>query len=267
MIRRHYVDGVWGQVHVTETGGGAPLLLLHQSPLSGAMFLPAMPQLAAAGYRALALDTPGFGASDPPPAPQSIEAHADALLPVLDGLKLDRVHMLGHHTGASIAAAFAARHPGRVDRLILNGIALLNPEERAFFATFRFEPVVPRADGGHLTDAWAQRLQATPGWTDITAMHRHVATMLANPDRYFWAFEAVFAHDLAADLARITAPTLVLTNSGEDLFEASKRAAATRPDWRLAALDGGTHDIVDEQPQAWASAVIDFLAAATPDKA
>lgn len=266
-MRRQYLDGVWGQVHVTEAGAGAPLLLLHQSPLSGAMFAAAMPLLAAAGFRALALDTPGFGASDPPPAPQSIIAHADALAGVLDALGLARAHVLGHHTGASIAASLAARHPDRVDRLILNGVPLLSDEERAFFATFKFAPVVPRADGGHLTDAWHQRLQATPGWTDLDAMHRHVATMLANPTRYFWAFDAVFAHDLAADLAAITAPTLVLTNSGEDLYAASARAAASRPDWRFAALDGGTHDIVDEQPGAWAAAVIDFLAAPAPDKA
>lgn len=267
MIRRRYLDSVWGQVHVTESGNGTPLLLLHQSPLSGSMFLPAMPLLAAGGYRALALDTPGFGASDPPPAPAAIAEHADALAGVLDALGLPRAHVLGHHTGASIAAAFAARHPERVDRLILNGVALLSAEERAFFATFRFAPVVPRADGGHLVDAWNQRLQATPGWTDIAAMHRHVATMLANPDRYFWAFEAVFAHDLASDLEHIKSPTLVLTNSGEDLYAASGRAAARRPDWRFVALKGGTHDIVDEQPQAWAAAVIDFLAAPTPDKA
>ena len=70
----------------------------------------------------------------------------------------------------------------------------------------------------------------------------------------------MFAHDLAADLAAIRAPTMVLTNSGEDLFEASARAAATRPDWTLKALDGGTHDIVDEQPAAWAAAVAGFMA-------
>jgi pimeloyl-ACP methyl ester carboxylesterase len=175
--------------------------------------------------------------------------------------------VLGHHTGASIAASLAARHPGRVDRLILNGLPLLSEDERRFFATFKFAPLVPRADGGHLVDAWNERLQATPGWTDIAAMHRHVATMLANPDRYFWAFDAVFAHDLAADLERIKVPTMVLTNSGEDLYAASGRAAARRPDWRFVALDGGTHDIVDEQPQAWAAAITDFLAAPAPDKA
>lgn len=263
MIRR-YVDGAWGQVHVTEAGAGPALVLLHQSPLSGSMFLPALPLLAAAGFRVLALDTPGYGASDSPPVPPSVAAHADALLPVLDALGLARVHLLGHHTGASIAAAFAAQHGARIDRLVLNGIALLSDAERAFFATFKFAPLVPRADGGHLVDAWQQRLKATPGWTDIDAMHRHVTTMLANPDRYYWAFEAVFAHDLAADLAAITAPTLVLTNSGEDLFEASRRVAAARPDWAFAALDGGTHDIVDEQPGAWAAAVAAFLTEQAP---
>jgi pimeloyl-ACP methyl ester carboxylesterase len=223
------------------------------------MFLPALPMLAAAGLHVLALDTPGFGASDPPPAPPSIADHADALAHVLDSLGLGRVHLLGHHTGASIAASLAVRHGQRLDRLVLNGLALLSAEEREYFAGFRFAPLVPRADGGHLIDAWQQRLQATPGWTDLAAMHCHTVTMLANPDRYFWAFDAVFGHDLAADLAAITAPTLVLTNTGEDIYDATCRAARSRPDWAFTALAGGTHDIVDEQPQAWAAAVTAFL--------
>ncbi len=259
---RRYVDGLWGQVHIEEAGpdvGSAPaLVLLHQSPLSGSQFAPALPYLAP-HFRVLAPDTPGYGASDAPPAPASITAHADALATLLDGLGLARVHLLGHHTGATIAAAFAARHADRVDRLILNGVPLLSDAERAHFSTFRFAPLRPRADGGHLLDAWNQRLAATPGWTDLAAMHRHTATMLANPQRYFWAFDAVFGHDMQPDLAAITAPTLLLTNSGEDLFEATQRVHALRPDWAFAAVDGGTHDIVDEQPKAWAAAVSAFL--------
>ena len=245
-------------MHVTEAGTGLPLVLLHQSPLSGAMFLPALPLLAAAGFRAIAIDTPGFGASDPPPEPQSIRAHAEALLPVLAALDCGRVHLLGNHTGASIAAAFAARHADRVDRLILNGAALLNDAERAFFAGFEFAPLVLRADGSHLGSAWQQRLKATPGWTDLGAMHRHVVTMLANPDRYFWGFDAVFAHDLAADLAQIAAPTMVFTNSGDDLYAASCRVAAAWPNWAFKSIEGGTHDIIDEQPGTWAGIIADF---------
>ena len=248
-------------MHVTTAGRGPTLVLLHQSPLSASQFLPAFPALVAAGLRVFALDTPGFGASDPPPEPASITDHADALLSVLDTVGDGPVHLLGHHTGAMIGAALAARHPTRLASLVLNGVPLFNADERAFFAGFRFAPIMPRADGGHLVDAWQQRLQASPGWTDVAAMHRHVATQLGNPDRFHWGFEAAFAHDLAADLARITTPTLILTNTGEDLYAASLRASALRPDWAVTILDGGTHDIVDEQPEAWAAAVAGFVRA------
>jgi pimeloyl-ACP methyl ester carboxylesterase len=258
-IRRRYVDGRWGQVHLTEAGSGPTLVLLHQSPLSASQFLPAFPALAAAGVHVVAIDTAGFGASDPPPAPASIIDHAEALLPVLDALGPHPVHLLGHHTGAGIAAAFAARHGARLHSLILNGVPLFDAATRAHFATFRFAPLQPLADGSHLQAAWDQRLRASPGWRNLAAMHRHVTTMLANPDRYHWGFDAAFAYDIATDLPRITVPTLVFSNSGEDLYAASQQAAALRPDWRFAALDGGTHDIVDEQPEAWAAVVAGFV--------
>jgi pimeloyl-ACP methyl ester carboxylesterase len=259
-IRRAYLDAPHGQLHLRRTGeGGEPLLLLHQSPLSGAMFEAALPLLARAGFDAAALDTPGYGGSDPPPSEATIAAYADAAHMAIQALGWDRAHILGHHTGASIAASLAARYPQAVLKLVLNGVALLSDEERAFFAGFRFAPIAPRPDGGHLTDAWNQRLAATPGWSDIDAMHRYVVEMLANPARYHLGFVAAFAHDLESDLRRIAAPTLVLTNTGEDLYEASRRAAALRPDWAFAALEGGTHDIVDEQPEAWVAAVTRFL--------
>jgi pimeloyl-ACP methyl ester carboxylesterase len=54
-------------------------------------------------------------------------------------------------------------------------------------------------------------------------------------------------------------PTLLLTNTGEDLYAATRRARALRPDFAYVELEGGTHDIVDEQPAAWAAAVSEFL--------
>jgi len=155
-------------VHVTSAGTGPTLVLLHQSPLSASQFLPAFGPLVAAGLRVVALDTPGFGASDPPPAPVSIVDHAEALLAVLAAVADGPVHLLGHHTGAMIGAALAARHPAALATLILNGVPLFDDAERAFFATFRFAPVEPRADGGHLVDAWQQRLKASPGLCPVS---------------------------------------------------------------------------------------------------
>ena len=258
-IARAYVDGPHGQIHLRLAGTGTPLLLLHQSPLSGGQFEAALPLLAEAGFAAAAMDTPGFGQSDRPAAPVGIAGYADCIPAVLGALGWGKAHVLGHHTGASIAASFAARNPEMAGKLVLNGLALLSDEERAHFAQFRFAPLEPKADGSHLLAAWNQRLAASPGWSHLTAMHRYVTEMLTNPEFYFWGFEAAFAHDLAADLLKIGAPTLILSNSGDDLYAASRRAHGLRPDFVFAALDGGTHDIVDEQPEAWAAAVAAFL--------
>lgn len=262
-IRRAYVDGPYGQIHLRQAGmdaaGAVPLLLLHQSPLSGGQFDAVLPLLAHAGFAVTAMDTPGFGQSDRPDAPVGIAGYADSIPAVLDALGWKTAHVLGHHTGASIAASFAARYPGRLDHLILNGLALLSAQERAHFAQFRFAPLEPKADGSHLLAAWNQRLAATPGWTHLTAMHRYVTELLANPEYYFWGFEAAFAHDLAADLLAVKAQTLILSNTGEDLYAASQRAHALRPDFAFAALAGGTHDIADEQSEAWVKVVTEFL--------
>ena len=55
---------------------------------------------------------------------------------------------------------------------------------------------------------------------------------------------------------------MLLTNTGEDLYQATLRAHGVRPDFGNAELAGGTHDIVDEQPEAWTEAIATFLAEA-----
>ena len=235
------------------------MLLLHQSPLSGLQFEAVLPLLAQAGFDAVAMDTPGYGQSARPAEPVGIAGYAEAIPAVLNALRWNSADVLGHHTGASIAAAYAAHHGERLNKLILNGVALLSDEERAHFAQFRFSPLEPQADGSHLTAAWNQRLAASPGWSDIRAMHSYVVEMLGKPDDYFWGFEAAFAHAMAADLKAISAPTLIITNTGDDLYQASLRAHTLRPDFAFAALEDGTHDIIDEQPEAWVAAVAAWL--------
>ena len=75
----------------------------------------------------------------------------------------------------------------------------------------------------------------------------------------YWGFEAAFALDLKHDLVAITAPTLVVTNSGEDCCEASKRTVAMHPHFALEELESATQDIVDEQPGAWTAAVVGWV--------
>ena len=263
--RKGYADGPYGQVHYRDAGEGLPLLLLHQTPCHLGMFEAAWPHLVGAGLRPIGIDTPGYGQSDPPRAPPTIAGYARAVVAVLDHLGLPAADVLGHHTGAATAAELAVAAPDRVRRLILNGPPLLTLAERtAYQAAIDAAPrPEPRPDGSHLAAMWARRQHFTPGWSNLSGMHRGVIMMLeaqlaAGGGQELAGYSAAFSHDLEPRLRAIRQPTLVLTNTGDDLYGAACRTRDLRPDFLFQALPGGTHDIVDEQPEAWALAVAKF---------
>ncbi len=260
---RGYFDAPTGQVHFRRAGpaGGTPLLLLHQSPLSSAQFEAVLPALKECGYDAVALDMPGFGMSDAAPESATLADYAAIIPAALSAFGWPAAHLVGHHTGAVIAAGFAVAEPDRVRRLVLNGFPLLTQAERDHFATFYFGPKQPQADGSHLLTAWQNRLRSTPGWTDLALMHRYTVEGLYRGATNWRAFPLVIGADLGGLLRALTVPTLLLTNTGEDLYDATRRSRDLRPGFfAYRELSGGTHDIIDEQPQAWVAAVADFLA-------
>lgn len=259
--RKGYADGPDGQVHYRDAGQGQPLVLLHQTPCHLGQFAAAWPPLVAAGLRPIAIDTPGYGQSAPPRGTPGIAGYARAVIAVLDHLGLAAADVLGHHTGAAIAAELAVAAPTRVRRVILNGPPLFTPAERSAYreAIAQAPRPEPAADGRHLLAVWERRVRFTPGWTDIAAMHRGVVMMLLAEPRERDGYTAAFAHDVGIPLAALRQPALILTNTGDDLYDASCRARDLRPDLAFVALEGGTHDIIDEQPAAWSAAVAAFL--------
>lgn len=261
-IRRGYLDAPTGQLHYRLAGhrSGRPLVLLHQSPLSSTQFDAVLPGLADRGFCALALDMPGFGMSDAAPADASLDDFAAILPAALREFGWSSAAFVGHHTGAVVAAIFAASHPGCVQRLVLNGFPLLTQPERDYFSTFYFGPKEPLPDGSHLLVAWENRLRSTPGWSDIHLMHRYTVEALHRGDTNWRAFPLVLSADLENVLRRLGVPTLLMTNTGEDLYESTRRCRELRPgffDW--CELQGGSHDIVDEQPANWLGAVVGWL--------
>lgn len=261
-IDKGYVAGPFGRMHYYAAGpqdAAATLVLAHQSPVCGRQFEQALPRLAARGIRTIALDTPGYGQSDVPPAPPALPDYGTALVAALDELGLERVHLLGHHTGAAIVGHVAARHPQRVASVCLNGPPLFTEAELAHFQTLQLEPDEPQADGSHLLAAWQRRLQFTPGWSDVQSMHRRLIDQLWAGDTWWYGHHAAFDYRVEPDLRALACPTLILTNTGDDLYECSQRAQRLRPDFAYVELPDGTHDIVDEQPDAWCEAVAAFV--------
>ncbi len=222
------------------------------------MFHKAYPLLAAAGIQAIGIDTPGFGSSDVTAPQPSVQDYATAFAPVLDHFSLKAAHFLGHHTGAANVAEFAHQHPDRVKSLILNGPPIFSTEERqGRVGAPGPTPIEP--DGSHLTTRWNARIAATVGWSDIDAMHNNVMQTLWAGETFWYGHAAAYEYDITDAFMGLKMPTLILTNTGDDIYHLSCRARDMRPEMAFVELDGGTHDIVDEQPQAWTDAVVAFI--------
>ena len=121
-IRKCFVDIPDGQVFYRAGGSGEPILFLHQSPMSSDEFLDILAILAK-DYRVLAMDTMGYGNSDTPSHEYEIVDFARSVINFLNALGIQKASIVGHHTGASIAAEVAAAYPERVDKLMLSGLA------------------------------------------------------------------------------------------------------------------------------------------------
>ena len=85
-VERRFVTTPLGRIHVAMAGAGFPVLLLHQTPRSWDEYRDVLPLLGR-DFRAIAMDTLGFGDSDSPAADPSIELWAQGAFALLDALE------------------------------------------------------------------------------------------------------------------------------------------------------------------------------------
>ncbi|MFB7648839.1 alpha/beta fold hydrolase [Streptomyces sp. NPDC056085] len=102
-----------GRIHLVEQGTGPLVLLVHGFPESWYSWRHQLPVLAAAGFRAVALDVRGYGRSSKPAAASAyrmVELVQDNLA-VVRALGEESAVIVGHDWGAAIAANSALSHP------------------------------------------------------------------------------------------------------------------------------------------------------------
>ncbi|MCR6030504.1 alpha/beta fold hydrolase [Nocardioides sp. zg-579] len=251
---RAYLRMPWGQVHLRRAGDpGAPaLVMVHQSPLSSATFEVVVERLAARGLQVIAPDTPGFGMSDPTPEPWSIPQYAAGMWQVVDALGLDRVVLLGQHTGAVVVAEAAISRPERVRGLLLQGIPLYTEEERAEKLAGYALPYEPALDGSHLGQVWA-RVRGLYPELDVDGIDRQVAEYLATGPDFGTAYRAVFEHRLDTDALRDT--PIALVHGVKDLVHRFTDVVTATLPWAELELLSGTDFTADEHPEEYVDAV------------
>jgi pimeloyl-ACP methyl ester carboxylesterase len=116
------VDADGTRTWVEEAGppDGPPVVLVHGFGGSSWSWRATMPALAAAGYRAVALDLANFGLADKSWDRETTHARqADLVAAVMDARGIGSATLVGHSMGANVVAWLVARHPGRLERAVL----------------------------------------------------------------------------------------------------------------------------------------------------
>lgn len=264
---RAYAATALGQVHYRQVAGPgaaprAPMLLIHQTPWYALEYANAIPLLAAAGYTLIAPDTPGFGFSPAPAGSPDLPAYADALAQVLDAAGVERAIVVGHHTGAALAALLAARHPQRVQCVVLHGMPLYSDAERtqklAGLAAQGDPPL--SADGTHLSRHFAAiRERIMHGQGSLEGVQASTVSWLIASDRGMRAYRALFEFaDMESALRSIRAPTLLAVDMDDRLLDATRRASRLQTGFQYQELAGGWSHVIFDRPDEWTAMLRGF---------
>lgn len=277
-MKRGYADTSQGQVHYRTAGEGAPLVLLHATPRSSRIF-ERLVALLGRQYRVVALDTLGFGNSDPLPPGASMDDLARMVVEAMDAIGLQKASILGYHTGNKIAAAVGASHPRRVDKLLLVGMShslVVDRSSREAAIHALVDGVLDQPGPAEMLRRWAAVYsdvsqtwwkpdmvgKAGLAMDDLGELEREVLDKIQARQSVDPVYRANFAFDFAAALAKIERPTLVLEFATEGEKHMRGSGAGIRDLVRGAQLqvfENTDRNVWEREPARVAQAVAAFL--------
>jgi len=285
------IDGPWTHrtvrangiaLHVAELGTGPLVLLLHGFPQFWWAWHQQLVDLADAGYRAVAVDLRGYGASDKPPRGYDSPTLAADMAALVTSLGATDAMVVGSDVGGTLAWTMAASHPRVVRSAVVLGAAhplrwraALRPgagpaQRRASAYVLRTFQVPRRAE--HLLSAdshWVRELfdrwtgprwRGTPGY--VADVERYAQAMRIHPvsfcaaEHYRWTVRSLARADgrrfAQAVRAPITAPVLHLHGDFDTCVlpataQGSGQFVTGRYEWRV--LDGVGHFPQNEVPE------------------
>ena len=256
-VTRKYLDGPFGQIHLAEIGQGPAILFIHQTPRSWDEFAEVMLQLSD-GYRSIAMDLPGMGASDAPAHCASIEDYGQAAAAVARSVSKDGVIVCGHHTGGVVALELAAEHPSLVHSLILSSTPWMDAEARLARAGQTPVDATGRdPDGQFLLHLWNMRRPFYPGSHEYLSRFMRDALAARDPAE---GHLAVGRYEMEKRVSKVRCPVLLVEHK-KDPFATKHTAHMVKafPQAKLACIDNG-HVALEFEARAFADVIHSWVA-------
>jgi pimeloyl-ACP methyl ester carboxylesterase len=262
---------------------GHTVVLLHGNNFAGFYFGGPIDALRSAGFRVVVPDQIGYGRSSKPIIPYNFHDMARNTRLILQGLKIDRVMVVGHSMGGMLAARFATQHSDMVERLVLyNPIGLVDPRfdrpwetadevyKRTLASTYQTIRAGLLRYVSHNPAAWTPQFESFArirySWTLGADWPRlaMVQTLLG---------QVQYLDPVVNDWAHIKAPTLVFGGAEDSLpgsavvfKQRMKFVADSIPNGngRLHLIPGLGHVPHMEAPEKTYPALLEFLTEGVP---
>jgi pimeloyl-ACP methyl ester carboxylesterase len=245
-----------------EVGTGPAVVLLHAGIADRTMWSEHLEPLAAAGYRVVALDLPGFGEA---PAPPGDQAPWSDVLGAMRDLEIDSAALVGNSFGGAVALRAAVVSPPAVWGLALISAPApgVEPSERLRAAWEAEEAALERGDIDAAVDsvveAWTLPDAPQELRDRVAAMQRRAFHLQAEAKQVTEAADPVDERPDA--LAELDVPTAVAAGEQDmqDFVDSAKELGRVLADGRYELIPGAGHLAPLETPEAFRTLLLNFL--------
>jgi pimeloyl-ACP methyl ester carboxylesterase len=263
-------------LYVEEAGTGTPIVFVHEYAADYRTWEPQLRRFSRS-YRCVTYSQRGYPPSDIPEKPDQYlqDVFRDDVIALMDALKIDKAHIVGHSMGAMTALHVGLAYPKRCISVTAAGCGYgSSPDPRVVEEsraasretgkTFANEPIevmaLRYADG---PTRQAQKNKDPRGYAEfVKNLSEHSAlghslTMInlqgKRPNLY----------DLETELKAFSVPLLVVVGDEDDwCLDASVYLRRTVPTAGLLVIPRSGHTITTEEPDQFTSALADFFPAA-----
>jgi pimeloyl-ACP methyl ester carboxylesterase len=268
-----YVDASGAKLYVEEHGDGYPIIFLHEFGSDLRQWEDQVRCFSRA-YRCIAYNARGYPPSDVPedPAAYGWERSVDDIAAVMDGLGIDRAHVVGLSMGAYAALQFGLRYPRHVSAIVSAAAGSgSSPSHR--HAWLRETSVLARAFAERGAATMAEKLATSATriqlkykdpkrWQEFANQLRHQSGQgLSNTMVRCQALRPSL-HDLCDQLSTMTTPVLLIVGDEDAAcLETNLMLKATLPNAGLWISPNTGHTINLEEPAAFNAYLETFLGA------
>lgn len=273
-IANRAINGL--RLQYLDFGTGPGVVLLHGMASSWQWWLENIPALARQ-HRVIAVDLPGFGESEPLPAPADMATHACTVLDLLTELGIESATFSGHSMGGLVAIEMFKADPQRTRSLILvdsGGVPMSEQRLAVILVVLRLCSAILRrrfVRRALATKTWVRRIALRAAFRDPRVMSPELAAVTMPVFGGPGSADAIpaAARSVHATVPEsITCPVLLVWGEHDVVVppSAAHRMHDKLPDCELAVFSGSGHSPMVEFPDQFNDLALKFLAERNADR-